>query len=1346
MSTGEGPARNTRARAARRDQTHAAQRSTLREEAQAPDPAEAPAQPDSPPVREDSVLTSIAEAPSEESEQVEEKSLTDENTSSDHETIRDIPEETYKPEQSYTTAPSLSADPEGFESSTPAVAIDKGKGRALSTPPRSETTTLSWGRRDTLPHLSHVDEEWAQFDNALKNWSAMAEKSKAEAIKQKQELIDIQSRVINTYHRASDAVNGMQGLQRMFDRIRSRYEGQRAPSPSPCALATQAIYAERGSNEGTAEYEHRQSAQARFEPPQPLEQIRVERTEGRTTSSQPRAPEKRTAAQMTSAERFALSMAGSRARAAAKSTLRARSTGPPMQNQGPGGGDPEGDPSDLGSDDIPLSSDDLGPQVPRGNVPRTTGSPSADSAEHAQAAQNALERDYARRARSQSQQLVGPMLGPGPGQGQSLAPIAQSAPARGRSDMDHDTIMIESLKEHIRTSLLGLPENLPELKGLRAKMPDAYDGEDDFDCLEKWLHGLLRFMKIHRLTGVDKDMDRILVTGTTLKGRAERWFSQEVEHPRRIIRNWTFESVIVALYRTFITTATSRKAMQHYMNIKYTQEVGITTFYSELLQWAGRLAEYPDIYSFKRRIFGSLPSEFRRHLALFKSISPEVSTIDQIVQETRHLEQTLTSLKVGRSTERQPVLADAQSGPQKPTRQRDEQRYQRPRNPTDKRQQRRINSGTEVRYKKPASMPASGDRGNNAPRNPSAPKGDTSKMMCYKCGKIGHIATDPKCPQYKKPERRQIYATQVVDDRSESELPDQEQADPQGSHCEAPVPESGESQDEEPSTQLYEDDCPEGSQYEGEKSSSEEYDNSSSPSEDDEPIYIRAMNYEAGPSNNPAPAQFEDADWQSHRDIIRSTYQRSPWMHGAIWEFTPRDGIAHIRGCGLCANFKEHLLVAGAVDTVNPSESSAWKIRDNYEEDLIRLGWGLAHEGGRVSQSSEFDALSALHQRNHQLDHQLQLLRVQHEHTVQRNNELVQELENVHASSQQGENSRQPEADIITSLCEQITTLNVRLEVQRQLKERAMTKMNELIEELEGERLDVTLQGGEADFWQGRCEYLQERCKDLEERLGVDQHSAPPSESFKNEDAPMRSITPKLNTTDQEYWSDRSSLVVHVGGDEDEPIPGLEEDTDNAYFGCFSPVDTVFIAAVRDGMNTSHEREFRSAQRYHNTSGERPQTSGSDRRCMAALVKVNGLEAYALLDSGSTTVSITHDFARVAKLNVIQLENPVPLQLGTVGSRSMINYGARTRLELGPITDNDAYLDVVNIDRYDMIIGTPFMRKHKLVLDFDNDTLSIRGTQLPTMTSGQEDLMLAKKRTLRVRAPHTEGQQTRTAH
>ena len=108
--------------------------------------------------------------------------------------------------------------------------------------------------------------------------------------------------------------------------------------------------------------------------------------------------------------------------------------------------------------------------------------------------------------------------------------------------------------------------------------------------------------------------------------------------------------------------------------------------------------------------------------------------------------------------------------------------------------------------------------------------------------------------------------------------------------------------------------------------------------------------------------------------------------------------------------------------------------------------------------------------------------------------------------------------------------------------------------------------------------------------------------------------------------------------------------------------------------------------------------------------------------------SITHDFARVAKLKIMQLDNPVTLQLGTVGSRSMINFGAISRLELGTIKDDNAYMDVVNIDRYDMIIGIPFMRKHGFVLDFAKDRLLVRGQTLQPLTVGQEDLLMIKRR------------------
>ena len=36
------------------------------------------------------------------------------------------------------------------------------------------------------------------------------------------------------------------------------------------------------------------------------------------------------------------------------------------------------------------------------------------------------------------------------------------------------------------------------------------------------------------------------------------------------------------------------------------------------------------------------------------------------------------------------------------------------------------------------------------------------------------------------------------------------------------------------------------------------------------------------------------------------------------------------------------------------------------------------------------------------------------------------------------------------------------------------------------------------------------------------------------------------------------------------------------------------------------------------------------------------------------------------------------------------------------------YFDIINIDYYDAILGTPFLRKHKVVIDFLNNCLRLK--------------------------------------
>ncbi len=69
---------------------------------------------------------------------------------------------------------------------------------------------------------------------------------------------------------------------------------------------------------------------------------------------------------------------------------------------------------------------------------------------------------------------------------------------------------------------------------------------------------------------------------------------------------------------------------------------------------------------------------------------------------------------------------------------------------------------------------------------------------------------------------------------------------------------------------------------------------------------------------------------------------------------------------------------------------------------------------------------------------------------------------------------------------------------------------------------------------------------------------------------------------------------------------------------------------------------------------------------------------------------ISPDFTRATGLVTFKLEQPVALQLACIGSKSTVNYGARSTISFGNQRVEETF-DVVNIDYYDVILGTPFM-------------------------------------------------------
>jgi hypothetical protein len=124
---------------------------------------------------------------------------------------------------------------------------------------------------------------------------------------------------------------------------------------------------------------------------------------------------------------------------------------------------------------------------------------------------------------------------------------------------------------------------------------------------------------------------------------------------------------------------------------------------------------------------------------------------------------------------------------------------------------------------------------------------------------------------------------------------------------------------------------------------------------------------------------------------------------------------------------------------------------------------------------------------------------------------------------------------------------------------------------------------------------------------------------------------------------------------------------------------------------------------YDHQLRRKTQDGQLDRQTKAQLISaywdIGGTRAHCLLDSGCEGTMMSPNFARAARLRTVPLEQPVNLQLAVVGSRSIVNYGTSGLLKFGEFVSNE-YFNITNIDYYDIILGTPFLTKWGISLDF----------------------------------------------
>jgi hypothetical protein len=140
---------------------------------------------------------------------------------------------------------------------------------------------------------------------------------------------------------------------------------------------------------------------------------------------------------------------------------------------------------------------------------------------------------------------------------------------------------------------------------------------------------------------------------------------------------------------------------------------------------------------------------------------------------------------------------------------------------------------------------------------------------------------------------------------------------------------------------------------------------------------------------------------------------------------------------------------------------------------------------------------------------------------------------------------------------------------------------------------------------------------------------------------------------------------------------------------------------------------------YHHRSKHwtRPDRPCHENRTLLGYWEINGVKAHCLLDSGSEVVLLSPEFTRATGMKTFALEQPIALQLACIGSRSTINYGMNTTIRFGHKL-YDEYFNVANVEYYDAMLGTPFLRKLGITLDFSSPG---------TVRVGNESVPIGKK-------------------
>ncbi|KIJ33237.1 hypothetical protein M422DRAFT_264778 [Sphaerobolus stellatus SS14] len=114
----------------------------------------------------------------------------------------------------------------------------------------------------------------------------------------------------------------------------------------------------------------------------------------------------------------------------------------------------------------------------------------------------------------------------------------------------------------------------------------------------------------------------------------------------------------------------------------------------------------------------------------------------------------------------------------------------------------------------------------------------------------------------------------------------------------------------------------------------------------------------------------------------------------------------------------------------------------------------------------------------------------------------------------------------------------------------------------------------------------------------------------------------------------------------------------------------------------------------------RPTRSKNNLLTITGYFPVGGPKARCQFDGGCEGIIMSSEFARATGIRMHKLPEPIGIQQAFQGSRAKLYYTATMDITVGQQTYTEMF-DITNVDYYDIMLGTMFLRRVKANIDFN---------------------------------------------